>query len=174
VASLYSKPGDSGSPIFSAGGPFSFFIPTPIWPDSAAFHGILWGGPVGDFTTSYYSALTGVETDLGYSFDVVAPSAPPPTVDPPTWVSIDFGPDQVKPNEVCTWFGSAGGGDPPYTLKWYKGPALVQTDVGTSTELNMNTGTSDFVLKLIASNSGGSVQTTLDVDVTTSAMTCFM
>jgi hypothetical protein len=54
-----------------------------------------------------------------------------------------------------------------------EGPTLVQTDVGTSTELAMNTGTADFVLKLVASNGGGSVQTILDVDVTSSADPCF-
>jgi len=99
---------------------------------------------------------------------------PPPPPDPPTWVNIDaLSPDEVQPNDFCTWFGSAGGGDPPYTFKWYKGPTLVQTDVGTNTELSMDTGTADFILKLVALNGGGSVQTTLSVDVTSSADPCF-
>jgi hypothetical protein len=38
----------------------------------------------------------------------------------------------------------------------------------------MDTGTSDFILKLVASNGGGSVQTTLNVDVTTLAEACFL
>jgi hypothetical protein len=124
------------------------------------------------FGQSLFSPMSGINEDFGYQLDIKY-DPPAPSVDPPTWVNIDPVPYQVKPNDFCTWFGSAGGGDPPYTFKWYKGPTLVQIDVGTSTELMMDVGTADFILKLVALNGGGSVQTTLSVDVTSSADPCF-
>lgn len=54
ITTTWSQPGDSGSPIFSL-----------LVGQYAELHGILWGGPQGDFNRTYYSPLTGVVRDLG-------------------------------------------------------------------------------------------------------------
>ncbi|MEE9134121.1 MAG: hypothetical protein V3U13_11225, partial [Gemmatimonadota bacterium] len=60
VAELWSEGGDSGAPVFQH-----------YWKGSAAHaHGILWGGPPGDWTETWYSPLSGVETDLGVQVDI--------------------------------------------------------------------------------------------------------
>jgi hypothetical protein len=60
VSNVWSQGGDSGSPMM-------------VWLGSAGtegheaaeLHGILWGGPMGDFNTTYSSRLAGIEADLG-------------------------------------------------------------------------------------------------------------
>ena len=53
VTTTWSEPGDSGSPIFfeSLG--------------TAVLNGILWGGPYGDWNTTWFSPIWGIEGDLG-------------------------------------------------------------------------------------------------------------
>jgi hypothetical protein len=64
-ADLYSKPGDSGSPVGKTGLPaydsLHLFVGDREW---KAF-GILWGGPDGNYQVTYYSTLDQIEFDLG-------------------------------------------------------------------------------------------------------------
>ena len=96
-------------------------------------------------------------------------------VAPPNELTVSIsGPASVKPNAWCTWWGDASGGTTPYTFKWYKDAALLKTEVGSSSELTINTGSANFVLKLEATDSGsGSGNSTKTVTVTSSAMECF-
>ena len=54
VSSTWSEPGDSGSPMFvvRADG-------------TVSLHGVLHGGPAGDWTTTWYSPVGRVEKELG-------------------------------------------------------------------------------------------------------------
>ncbi|CAN5647909.1 hypothetical protein BH23GEM3_BH23GEM3_23880 [soil metagenome] len=60
ASNVWSQGGDSGSPMM-------------VWVGSAGterheaaeLQCILWGGPVGDFNTTYSSRLAGIEADLG-------------------------------------------------------------------------------------------------------------
>jgi hypothetical protein len=55
VTDTWSEPGDSGSPMFKLASDFV----------GARLIGILWGGPDGVWTTTYFSPISGVEADLG-------------------------------------------------------------------------------------------------------------
>lgn len=57
VSSTWSQPGDSGSPMFVVG-------------SGITLHGLLWGGPENDWTTTWYSPVGGVETDFGVTLQV--------------------------------------------------------------------------------------------------------
>jgi hypothetical protein len=54
ISSVWSEPGDSGSPMM-------------YWIEGSdvQLYGILWGGPNGDWNTTYSSPLAGIEADLG-------------------------------------------------------------------------------------------------------------
>jgi hypothetical protein len=54
ISNIYSEPGDSGSPVY-------------VWlgNDEVELYGLMWGGPDGDWNTTYSSRLAGVEADLG-------------------------------------------------------------------------------------------------------------
>lgn len=84
ITSVYSEPGDSGSPIFSDAGDGSVIL-----------QGLLWGGPLGDPYTSYYSPISGIETDLEKTLNVERP-APPPAA--PTITA-----EVVNQNPYLTW-----------------------------------------------------------------------
>lgn len=58
VTSTWSEGGDSGSPMFVVGS------------TGVALHGLLWGGPAGDWTTTWYSPVGGVEKDFGVTLQV--------------------------------------------------------------------------------------------------------
>lgn len=65
VTNTWSAGGDSGSPIFWRLGLFTDYV---------ALHGSLWGGPLYDSATTYYSTLNGIETDFNVSLSVCVPS----------------------------------------------------------------------------------------------------
>lgn len=65
VAALWSEGGDSGSPMFYAGGTLKTHSYHPWESTDAGALGILWGGPFGVYDTTYYSPLMGVDQDLG-------------------------------------------------------------------------------------------------------------
>jgi hypothetical protein len=170
-ARLYSDSGDSGSPGFVAGGTGQ------TWHESqadAGIFGILHGGPEDDLTTTWFSPLEGVEQDLGdievcegTGYGCVPPPPPPPI--PPDSITIS-GPDEVKPDEFCRYFGSTSAGDPPYTFYWYKGLQYL----GQGPEILVATGTSSFTLRLDVLAAGGrSGSKTMNVTVTSGAMPCF-
>ena len=59
VSRVWSQGGDSGSPVF-------------VWlggsgaaENDVQLHGVMWGGPGSDYTTTYSSRLSGIEQDLG-------------------------------------------------------------------------------------------------------------
>ena len=62
VSTVYSQRGDSGSPMY-------------VWlgNDQVELQGILWGGPDGDWNTTYSSRLAGIEQDLGSLSGLCAP-----------------------------------------------------------------------------------------------------
>lgn len=53
VTDIYSAPGDSGSPIRQ------------VDLYGSLLAGILWGGPANDYNVTYFSPISGIETDLG-------------------------------------------------------------------------------------------------------------
>lgn len=54
ISKVWSEGGDSGSPVY-------------VWTsdNDVQLHGVLWGGPGSDYTTTYSSRLSGIEQDLG-------------------------------------------------------------------------------------------------------------
>jgi hypothetical protein len=54
VSKVWSEGGDSGSPVY-------------VWlsNNDVQLHGVMWGGPGTDYTTTYSSRLAGIEADLG-------------------------------------------------------------------------------------------------------------
>lgn len=88
---------------------------------------------------------------------------------PLTTVAI-FGPSNVRENDFCTWFADVSDGTAPYSYSWVKGSA----PVGSGAELNMETGTNGFTLKLTITDSGGRKGSdTRSVTVTPSGPMCF-
>ena len=62
VSTVYSEPGDSGSPMY-------YWLGN----EQVELYGILWGGPEYDYNTTYSSRLSGIEQDLGTLTYVCAP-----------------------------------------------------------------------------------------------------
>jgi hypothetical protein len=59
ISKVWSQGGDSGSPVFVyVGG-------TGTAENDVRLHGVMWGGPGSDYTTTYSSRLAGIEADLG-------------------------------------------------------------------------------------------------------------
>lgn len=59
ISKVWSEGGDSGSPVFIwLGGSGSA-------ENDVQLHGVMWGGPGTDYTTTYSSRLSGIEADLG-------------------------------------------------------------------------------------------------------------
>ena len=54
VSKVWSEGGDSGSPVY-------------VWlsNNDVQLHGVMWGGPGTDYSTTYSSRLAGIEADLG-------------------------------------------------------------------------------------------------------------
>ncbi|HEX8272261.1 MAG TPA: hypothetical protein VF615_06385 [Longimicrobiaceae bacterium] len=54
ISKVWSEGGDSGSPVY-------------VWVSNndVQLHGVMWGGPGTDYTTTYSSRLAGIEADLG-------------------------------------------------------------------------------------------------------------
>jgi hypothetical protein len=54
ISKVWSEGGDSGSPVY-------------VWisDNDVQLHGVMWGGPGTDYTTTYSSRLSGIEQDLG-------------------------------------------------------------------------------------------------------------
>jgi hypothetical protein len=54
ISKVWSEGGDSGSPVY-------------VWitDNDVQLHGVMWGGPGSDFSTTYSSRLSGIEADLG-------------------------------------------------------------------------------------------------------------
>lgn len=89
--------GDSGSPVF-------------LWHGSTVtLQGIHWGYNTG-LQVALFSPLGGIKQDLG-SFTTFTPPPPPLSV----FIS---GPDEVPPDEYCTWQASVTGGTAPYSYSW--------------------------------------------------------
>ena len=59
ISKVWSQGGDSGSPVFVyVGGAGAA-------ENDVRLHGVMWGGPGSDYTTTYSSRLAGIEADLG-------------------------------------------------------------------------------------------------------------
>lgn len=59
ISKVWSEGGDSGSPVFVyVGG-------SGAAENDVRLHGVMWGGPGTDYTTTYSSRLSGIEADLG-------------------------------------------------------------------------------------------------------------
>jgi hypothetical protein len=59
ISKVWSQGGDSGSPVFVyVGG-------SGTAENDVQLHGVMWGGPGADYTTTYSSRLAGIEADLG-------------------------------------------------------------------------------------------------------------
>jgi hypothetical protein len=131
VALVWSEHGDSGSPMFQQNGPHEPLA------GEVGLWGILWGGPPGDWTTTWYSPISGVEHDLGV-LTVEPPPAPPPAV-------AIVGPYEVQQHVHCTWTSNLSGGVSPFTYEWRRDGSVVGTDSHYTT---WDTGTTDFLLEL--------------------------
>ena len=62
ISKVWSEGGDSGSPVY-------------VWlsNNDVQLHGVLWGGPGSDWSTTYSSRLAGIEADLGALSNVCRP-----------------------------------------------------------------------------------------------------
>lgn len=131
VALVWSEPGDSGSPMFQQNGPHE-----PLASEIGLW-GILWGGPPNDWTTTWYSPISGVEHDLGV-LTVQPPPAPPP-------IAGIVGPYEVQQHVNCSWTSNVLGGVSPFTYEWRRDGSVAGTDSYYAT---WDTGSSDFLLEL--------------------------
>jgi hypothetical protein len=59
VSKVWSEGGDSGSPVFV------YLGGSGTAENDVQLHGVMWGGPGTDYTTTYSSRLAGIEADLG-------------------------------------------------------------------------------------------------------------
>ncbi|HEX2078948.1 MAG TPA: hypothetical protein VHG08_14595 [Longimicrobium sp.] len=59
ISKVWSEGGDSGSPVFV------YLGGSGTAENDVRLHGVMWGGPGSDYTTTYSSRLTGIEADLG-------------------------------------------------------------------------------------------------------------
>lgn len=131
-------------------------------------------GPM-DFRVMHEDSQTG-EVRLDWRVDIdreplCRPPPDPPEPLPPGSVNIS-GPSSVTPDDMCTYFGSASGGTPPYTYYWYKNPGVHY--LGSGSEILVSTGTSNFdlILEAYDSHSRPGADTT-SVTVTPGADPCF-
>lgn len=62
ISKVWSQGGDSGSPVY-------------VWQtdNDVLLHGVMWGGPGSDYTTTYSSRLSGIEQDLGALYNLCRP-----------------------------------------------------------------------------------------------------
>ena len=98
VTSLLSRGGDSGAPVFWIADPYLRLV------------GIMWGGPVGEYRTTYISSLDQIRKDLGdfHTHNVGAP--------PHIW-EIQ-GPRRPLIGLRCRWFADAWEGKGPLKYEW--------------------------------------------------------
>lgn len=160
-ALVWSEGGDSGSPIFQQAGSSE--------PDASrvSLWGVLWGGPVGDWTTTWYSPISGVEQDLGTLNVTCDPNVS--TCYPPPYATIN-GYMTIKTAGTYTWTASAYHGDGTYTYQWYYRPdgAGTWSSVGTGTSVSRYVDSSDypgFELRLTVTSVGMSYTAELPVAV---------
>ena len=59
ISKVWSQPGDSGSPVYV------YIGGSGTAENDVQLHGVMWGGPGSDYTTTYSSRLSGIEYDLG-------------------------------------------------------------------------------------------------------------
>lgn len=59
ISKVWSQGGDSGSPVFV------YLGGSGAAENDVQLHGVMWGGPGTDYTTTYSSRLAGIEADLG-------------------------------------------------------------------------------------------------------------
>ncbi|HET7464756.1 MAG TPA: hypothetical protein VFJ82_26170 [Longimicrobium sp.] len=59
ISKVWSEPGDSGSPVYV------YIGGSGTAENDVQLHGVMWGGPGSDYTTTYSSRLSGIEADLG-------------------------------------------------------------------------------------------------------------
>jgi hypothetical protein len=59
ISKVWSQGGDSGSPVFV------YIGGAGAAENDVQLHGVMWGGPGSDYTTTYSSRLSGIEADLG-------------------------------------------------------------------------------------------------------------
>jgi hypothetical protein len=59
ISKVWSEGGDSGSPVFV------YIGGSGTAENDVRLHGVMWGGPGSDYTTTYSSRLAGIEADLG-------------------------------------------------------------------------------------------------------------
>lgn len=59
ISKVWSQGGDSGSPVFV------YLGGSGAAENDVQLHGVMWGGPGSDYTTTYSSRLSGIEADLG-------------------------------------------------------------------------------------------------------------
>ncbi|HEU0300827.1 MAG TPA: hypothetical protein VFR37_15300, partial [Longimicrobium sp.] len=59
ISKVWSQGGDSGSPVYV------YLGGSGTAENDVRLHGVMWGGPGSDYTTTYSSRLAGIEADLG-------------------------------------------------------------------------------------------------------------
>lgn len=99
AAEYYAIGGDSGSPIF-----------VPLYGNHVALAGIHFGqAPSGN--NRHFSTLDGIEYDFNITLDVIGDPVPP--------IASIVGPDEVNPNEDCSWEAEVQYGNSPFTYSWW-------------------------------------------------------
>jgi hypothetical protein len=67
ISKVWSEGGDSGSPVYV------YIGGSGTAENDVRLHGVMWGGPGSDYTTTYSSRLAGIEADLGALYDLCRP-----------------------------------------------------------------------------------------------------
>lgn len=157
-ALVWSEGGDSGSPMFKQSASNGNHV---------ALWGILWGGPAGDWTTTWYSPISGVNNDLGSLAIACDPAAS--ECYPPVYAAIN-GPSTIKRAGTYTWSAMANHGDGTYTYRWQERQEGSSTwyDIGTGTSVTRYVDASNypgFDLRLTVTSAGKSGVDEMQVNV---------
>lgn len=157
-ARVWSEHGDSGSPIFQQNGPFE--------PEASqiTLWGVLWGGPPGDWTTTWYSPISAVKSELGSLNIVCNPAAS--TCYAPV-VAVINGLRTIRQQGYYTYSVSAAHGDGSYTYAWQvcneSGTGCINKGTGSSISLYFSSGDPAVTVRCTVSSAGQ--QTTAEMIV---------
>ena len=148
-ARVWSEPGDSGSPMFQQTGPLE--------PEAGriSMWGVLWGGPVNDWTTTWYAPISAVEQDLGSLNFTCDPNAS--SCIPPPYATISGYPT-IKRQGEYTYTVTPYHGDGSYTYAWercdYWGQNCYGLGNGTSVTLYFQSGDPITQLRVAVTSAG--------------------
>jgi hypothetical protein len=117
-----------------------------------------------------YTGNAYLDFRFGQRDPVCPPPPPPPEPLPDGSVQIS-GPSTVRPDDLCTYVGTASGGVAPYTFRWLSSSSGY---LGEGSEMAVPTGSSNFDLNLdVFDANGRQGSDLLNVTVVSTARACF-